>query len=70
MRRTKKCGNCFYFTKFKCLEGDSGLCEYYDCRTKDGGGKYQNKNTRCSHWRSIKYKRKKHKLITFTQNLN
>lgn len=34
----RSCGNCDYFTKIKTLEGDSGLCDVMDCRTKSDFG--------------------------------
>ncbi len=53
----KSCGRCQYFTKRKHLVGDSGLCEYFDSRTKADYGH------ECKFFKSIKYDRQKEKKV-------
>lgn len=45
------CGSCAFFQKAKQMQNNSGLCEYYDCRTNTGSGHG------CEEWKGIKYRR-------------
>jgi hypothetical protein len=51
--KRKNCGNCIDFTRMKHMKGNSGICEYHDCRTDIDSGK------NCEFWKGIKYKRNK-----------
>ena len=50
--KSKSCGNCQNFLKFKNNENITGLCDLLDCRTKS------DYRPNCSYWKGIKYKRK------------
>ena len=50
--KSKSCGNCGNFLKFKNNENIKGLCNHLDCRT------LSDNRPNCPHWRGIKYKRK------------
>lgn len=57
----KSCGKCKFFTKMLALTGDSGLCEFYDCRTKcDDGHK-------CKDFKALKYNRLKQPRTTLEE---
>ena len=63
--KSKSCGNCGYFTKFKTLEGSGGLCEFFDARTNTDCGHL------CEYWTGIKYKRTaKHNRKDLTKEEN
>jgi len=47
----KSCSNCEHFIKIKSLSGDSGICQYYDSRTKADYDKS------CTKHKSKKYNR-------------
>ena len=48
-----RCGGGQYFQKLKNFVGDSGLCEFYDSRTKSDYGQM------CQKFKPLKYERKK-----------
>lgn len=51
----KSCGRCTYFIRLKQMQGNNGICDYYDCRTNCDHGR------NCPDWKGIKYKRNKEK---------
>ncbi len=49
--KTKNCGSCYAFTKWRNDKFGGGLCEELDTRTKSDGGH------KCEHWKAKKYER-------------
>ena len=51
--KTKNCGNCVWFTKWRNDKFGGGLCETQDRRTKSDRGH------KCPYWKALKYQRPK-----------
>ena len=51
--KTKNCGNCCGFHKWRNDKFGGGLCETLDARTKSDHGH------KCPHWKALKYQRPK-----------
>ena len=49
--KSKSCGNCDYFTKYRNDIYSGGICDFYDKRTNTDCGK------KCESWKGIKYNR-------------
>jgi len=49
--KSKSCGNCMWFIKWKADKIGGGLCDFLDKRTKTDHGK------NCPDWKGIKYNR-------------
>lgn len=47
------CGGCRWFLKLKNFKGDSGLCEFHDCRTDEDCGHG------CKDFKAPKHEREK-----------
>ncbi len=51
--KTKNCGGCSGFVKWKNDKFGGGICEEFDARTKADGGH------NCERWKAKKYERPK-----------
>jgi len=61
--KSKSCGNCYFFQKWKNDNWNSGVCEFEDCRTNTDCGKA------CPEWKGIKYDKKKRKKFNSWERL-